>query len=197
MGYVFLSIVLLIGLWYLVVTRKINPDNFFKRRTGPISITHININQYNGGMRITADLDNEYKTIPSGKMRYSINNGYALYNDEYSFEVDENNNFRLIDIKHHKAMALGKIVDKAYQDYSQSYLYKIKLMQGYQGFHVHARGIFPYYVPIQFTMMTSGGMKYSHEELTRVISPKGDTLKLYQNYGHMDSGEKTGIYNGW
>ena len=196
MLYIFLVAVLLIGLWYLVVTRKINPDNYFKSRTGPISITHININQYNGGMRITADLHNDYKIIPSGQMRYSINNGYALYNDEYSFEVDENNYFRLIDLQRHNSMVLGNVVDKTYQDYSQSYLYKIKLMQGYQGFHVHARGIFPYYVPIQFTMMTSGGMKYSHEELTWVISPKGDTLKLYQNYGHMDSGEKTGIYNG-
>ena len=129
-------------------------------------------------------------------MRYSINNGYALYNDEYSFEVDENNNFRLIQLQNHKSMVLGTVVDKISKEYSHSTLYKIKLSGAYQGFHEYARGIFPYYVPVQFTMMTSGGMKYSTEERTVIISPKGDTLKLYQNYGHMDSGEKTGIYNG-
>ena len=93
-------------------------------------------------------------------------------------------------------MVLGEVVEKKFIEHTNTYLYKIKLPDEYQGIHEYARGMFPYYVPVQFTMMSSGGMRYSHEERSIVISPKGDTLKLYHNYGYMDSGEKSGIYKG-
>jgi len=194
MLYVFLVIVSFIGLRYLVITRKINPDNYFKHRIGPIAFTHVVVRQSSSGIRISAVLDDEYKTIPSGKMSYSINNGYALYDDEYSYEVDGSDNFILYDQKSQKSFLLGKVVSKTFSEYTQSDHYKIELPKDYKGVHTFARGVFPYYVPIQFTMMSSGGMKYSTEMKTLLISPKGDTLKLYQNTGHIDHGEKTGIY---
>nr|WP_297783860.1 hypothetical protein [uncultured Allomuricauda sp.] len=181
-------------LWYLVLKRYINPDNYFKNRLESVSFTHLNINCYKGGMRLSAELENNFRSVPSGKIQYSINNGYELYIDEHGFEIDSNNTFRLLQLKDGSSMVLGTVVDKTFLDYSQSYLYKIKLPENYIGSHEYARGMFPYYVPIKFTMMSSGGNKYSHEERTMVISPQGDTLRLYQNYGHMDSGEKTGIY---
>nr|WP_292962793.1 MULTISPECIES: hypothetical protein [unclassified Allomuricauda] len=196
MWYIFSVIVLLVGLWYLVITRKINPDNYFKHRADPATFTYLNINPYKGGMRVSANLDNDYHMLPSGKMSYSINNGYRLKEAEYSFEVNENNTFKLIQLQDNTSMVLGEVVEKKFIEHTNTYLYKIKLPDEYQGIHEYARGMFPYYVPVQFTMMSSGGMRYSHEERSIVISPKGDTLKLYHNYGYMDSGEKSGIYKG-
>lgn len=196
MLYIISVVVLLVGLWYLVVTRKINPDNYFKRQMDPVPFTHIHVNVFKGGIRVSANLENDFRSVPSGKTSYGINNGYRLNDHEFSFKVDENNMFKLTQFQGHKSMELGKIVEKKFMEQTQTYLYKIKLRQGYHGIHEYAIGIFPYYMPVQFTMMSSGGMRYSHEERTLVISPKGDTLKLYKNYGYMDSGEKSGIYNG-
>ncbi|MBO0329928.1 hypothetical protein [[Muricauda] lutisoli] len=45
-------------------------------------------------------------------MKCPINREYPLYADEYSFEIDQNNNFRLTQLKDDKSMLLGIIVEK-------------------------------------------------------------------------------------
>jgi hypothetical protein len=191
----FLVVILgLVILGYLIIKRHINPDPYFSRQMEPIEFSHIFFRESASGLYVSAELEDDFASRANGKIQYSINNGYALYNDEYRFEIDSNNIFKLFQLKDGSSMVLGTVVDKTFMDYSQSYLYKIKLPEKYLGTHEYARGIFPYYVPVKFSMMSSGGNKYSHEERTLVISPQGDTLRLYQNYGHMNSGEKTGIY---
>ncbi|MBO0340963.1 MAG: hypothetical protein ACTHOM_08285 [Allomuricauda sp.] len=127
-------------------------------------------------------------------MKYPINREYPLYANEYSFEIDQNNNFRLTQLKDNKSMLLGTIVEKTYLDYPQCHLYKIKLPKAYKASHEYSRGIFPYYVPVGFSIMSSGGLKYSSETRITLISAEGDTLKLYTSSGHIMSNEKTGIY---
>jgi hypothetical protein len=64
----------------------------------------------------------------------------------------------------------------------------------YKASYIYKEGIMPFYVPVQFTMMTSGGMKYSSEYVAEIISQKGDTLRMYHNYGHIPESRPTGIY---
>ncbi len=179
---------------YLVLRRHINPDAHLIRRMEPIEIAHIFIRESASGLHVSPELKNDFQSRSNGKIQYSINNGYALYHDEYNFEIDSENTFKLLQLKDGSSMVLGTVVDKTFIEYSQSYRYKVKLPDDYFCTHEYARGLVPYYVPIKFTMMSSGGNKYSHEERTLIIAPQGDTLKLYQNYGYMDSGERTGIY---
>ncbi|WP_293295228.1 hypothetical protein [Allomuricauda sp.] len=192
LGLLFIGVV---GLWYMVLTRKINPDAYFLQYIGPIDVTHVYVGHSSGGLRISPELENNFRPTSNRKIQYSINNGYSLYNDEYNFELDSKDTFKLIQLRDGKSLALGTVIEKTFLEYSNSYLYKIRIPDSYTATHEYARGIFPYYVPVQFTMMTSGGMKYSSETITKVLSPLGDSLILYTSSGHITPREKTGIRN--
>ncbi|MDF0705681.1 hypothetical protein [Flagellimonas okinawensis] len=194
MLYLILAIALFIGFWHLIITRKINPDHIFVKRMDPIAFTHISISNFSGRIRISPKIGDNFRYRASGKISYSINNGYRLPYGEFSFEIDDQENIILNDLVRQQSMLIGKIDEKTYNEHFGTDLYRVRLPEEYKGQHEYTRGLFPYYVPIQFTMMTSGGNKYSHQERTIITSPKGDTLLLYQNYGHMDSGEKSGIF---
>ncbi|MCK0159581.1 hypothetical protein [Allomuricauda sp. F6463D] len=63
---------------------------------------NLDVESNKGSVQITANLDNNYRSTSMGIIRYSINYGYTLYNDEYSFEVDENSTFKLKQLQNHR-----------------------------------------------------------------------------------------------
>lgn len=181
-------------LWYLVVYRKINPDKYFVRKPDAIPFTHIYVNDYAGSLKITPGIGERYYYKSAGKVRISMDFEYSLFDDEYAFKIDGDNNFVLIQLSNKQSFVLGRVVKKSIQEFHSTDYYEIELPNKYEAHYQFTEGIFPFYVPVQFTMMTSGGMKYSSEYLTEIISPKGDTLRLYYNYGHIPEGKPTGIY---
>lgn len=187
------TLVVLGVLWGMVLSRKINPDKYFIRKLDPIPFSHIYVNDYVGSLQITPDIGDEYRTTATGN-RYYISNIYSLYDDDYSFLVDKANNFILTQLSNNQSFVLGKVVDKSFQQYNGTDLYSIALPKDYSGVHQYTAGRLPFYEKVNFTMMSSGGIKYSSETLTIVASPKGDTLRLYQNYGYIPKGNPTGIY---
>lgn len=190
-----LGILLTIGsLWYLVLKRHINPDNLFIRRFEPISFNRLYVHDYKGSFMVIAEIGGNYRTSKDGKGQYSINDGYTLYDDEYTFRVDNDDNFVLEHITSQKAFILGKVEAKEHIEYDGTLLYTIEILEGYTANFTHAEGIFPYYEPVRLTMMSSGGMKYSSENCTLVLAPNGDRLQLCNSYGHIHSDKKSGIF---
>lgn len=181
-------------LWYLVLKRHINPDNLFIRRFEPISFNRLYVHDYKGSFMVIAEIGGNYRTAIDGKVQYSINDGYTFYDDEYTFKVDNNDNFVLQHTKSQKSFILGNVVAKEHIAYDDTLLYTIKILEGYSANFTHAKGIFPYYEPVRLTMMSSGGIKYSSENCTLVISPNGDRLQLCNGYGHIHSDKKSGIF---
>ncbi len=192
--WIFLGILMVLGVsWYLVLSRTINPDAYFIKKIDPIPYTRIYVNDYVGSLQIAPNLGDEYKTMSTGN-RYYISNIYSLYDDDYSFTIDEDNHFVLKQLSNNKIFVLGKILEKTYLEYNGTDLYTIQLPKDYAAFHHYKRGLLPFYEKVNFTMMSSGGIKYSSEVTTIVISSSGDELRLYQNNGYIPKGKPTGIY---
>ncbi|MBR9854943.1 MAG: hypothetical protein GYB37_10260 [Algicola sp.] len=185
----------LLLLRYMVLRRYINPDSYFLDRVEPIAFNQVYVHEYDGSFTISAEIGGNYRTSSDGTVEYSINDGHTLYDDEYMFQVDDNNAFILGHRTSQKTFLLGKVVEKEYLEYNRTKLYTLIIPEGYKGNFKYSRGVFPYYEPVRLTMMTSGGMKYSSETITSIISPLGDTLTLYTSSGHINSEGKTGIQN--
>ncbi|MCB0371664.1 MAG: hypothetical protein KDD31_01500 [Muricauda sp.] len=189
------GILLVLGvLWSMVMSRKINPDLYFVRKLEPISFTHIYVNDYAGSLQITPGIGEQYSYRQSGKLRTSIGYTYSLYDDEFIFDVDGDGMFVLTQLSNGQSFALGKVVERKIQEYHGTEYYDIQMPKTYKASYYYKEGILPFYVPVQFTMMTSGGMKYSSEYVAEIISQKGDTLRMYHNYGHIPESRPTGIY---
>lgn len=190
-----LLIIIVLGiLWSMVLSRKINPDTYFVRKLGPISFTHIYVNDYAGSLQITPGIGERYILKNSGKLRTSIGYTYSLYDDEYTFDVDKDGTFVLTQLSNGQSFALGKVVERKIQEYHGTEYYDIQIPKTYKASYNYKEGILPFYVSVQFTMMTSGGMKYSSEYVAEIISQKGDTLRMYHNYGYIPESRPTGIY---
>ncbi|WP_431160155.1 hypothetical protein [Flagellimonas beolgyonensis] len=193
--WIVLGILIGIGVfWYLILYRKINPDNYFVKKLDTIPFTHVYVNDYAGSLKITPGIGERYYYKSAGKVRISMDFEYSLFDDEYAFKIDGDNNFVLIQLSNNQSFVLGRVVKKSIQEFHSTDYYEIELPKKHKAIYQFTEGIFPFYVPVQFTMMTSGGMKYSSEYLTEIISSKGDTLRLYYNYGHIPEGKPTGIY---
>lgn len=119
-----------------------------------------------------------------------IYHSFNLTDDEFDFKVVQNE-VVLADRETGKSFTLGAVVEHSVNEYGVAF-YKIKIKQGDQAVYRTARGFFPYYQAGTFTMMSSGGLKYSHEIKT-VITSKGEQLILYFSNGYISTGEKSRI----
>ncbi|NAY90972.1 hypothetical protein GTQ34_03485 [Muricauda sp. JGD-17] len=195
MLYVALALLLLGVLWYLTLARNINPDRFFVQKLGAIAFTELYVKDFKGGINIIPGVGERYMYASNGKIRYSASNYFPFYDIHYKFDIDENQNFTITKLATKQNFVLGKVIDKRYDDYDGSHLYTIRVPKEYEASFTYTLGRMPYYVNVQMTMMSSGGMKYSSQTKAVIKSQEGKYLMLSHSTGHLPPIEKTGIYS--
>ncbi|RIV47550.1 hypothetical protein [Flagellimonas pelagia] len=190
------GIIMVLGLlFYLVLSRKINPDRYFLLKTDKIPFREIMINvskyamefepqfkrgSYKLGLSRSVDIDKLYCT---------------LYRSEYGFQVDASDQFILRNLDTDKLFVVGKVLGKEMFEEYRTVQYRIEIPEDYQAYHQEKEGMFPYY-QIHWSMMSStgGGFGYSWEANTLLRSPKGDSLQFYRGKGAIGKQDRLGIF---
>ncbi|MBO6533025.1 MAG: hypothetical protein JJ967_08085 [Muricauda sp.] len=174
----------LIVLGYLVLKRHINPDRYFVKRTPSLSFDHIEVQNFIGGINLKPILE---------ETTFNVGTIYDLDDQSFGFEVDSNGYFILTEIPTGATFVLGKVENSIFDDNINAELYTIAIPRSYITKHEGMRGRIPFYESSQFTMMSSGGLKYSWAYKTTIQNPKDESLLLYAASKYMHDGTTTGI----
>jgi|GEM_PF-4034817 hypothetical protein len=190
------GIIMVLGLlFYLVLSRNINPDPYFLLKTDKIPFREIMINvsryaiefepqfnkgSYKLGLGRSVDIDKLYCT---------------LYRSEYGFHVDSSNHFILRNLDTDKLFIVGKVLGKEIFEEYRTVQYRIEIPEDYQAYHQEKEGIFPYYqIRWSMTSPSGGGFGYSWEENTLLRSQDGDSLQFHRSKGAILKDDRSGIF---
>lgn len=180
---------------YLVLSRTINPDNYFLLKTERIYYDELYIIVFKSGIEFVPKIKEGRYTLGLGRSRYINIPHNALYPYNYSFAVDESDKFIVCDKVLGKKFVVGMVIEKQNIHDRNMVSYTVKIPETYKAFHQEAEGVFPYY-KLNLTLLSprGGGFGYSWEKNTVLVSLSGDSLIFYRNHGAIQKKEKHGIY---
>ncbi len=190
------GVILVLGLLsYLVLSRKINPDNYFLLRTKQIPFREMTITISRYAMEFDPQFQRGNYKLGLGRSIHIDQRYCTLYRVDYGFKIDGSNQFILIDVNTGRSFVVGKVLGEERSAEYATILYRIGIPEDYLVYHQEKEGLFPYY---QFrwsmTSPSGGGFGYSWEANTLLRSSQGDSLQFYRSNGAIEKGDKSGIF---